>query len=303
MTGDERDRFSHYRAWMARLGFRPSRRLGQNFLLDPTLHRFIADSVAVGERDLVLEVGAGLGFLTRELAERAGHVVAVEIDTRLQQIVRAELDAALASGRVELVGGDVLERGALSPSVVAALADRRGLERFLVVANVPYAIVGPLVASLVTSDLAVPDAMSLLVPADFAGRLAAAAGSSEYGALSVTAQAFGRVEVVRRVGREVFRPRPNVESALVRFTRHAGRLGQDASAARREFVAFVRALFELRRKTLKHAMARAACVLGFEPEVAQRELAGHDLAGRRAQALAPNEIEGLWRKLSRVLDS
>src|SRR5690606_34306023 len=119
---DPRAPFQRYRELMAAHGFRPSRRLGQNFLLDPSLHRAIADAVEVGAEDFVLEVGPGLGFLTRELLARADRVLAVEIDPRLAAILRGELATLRGGERVELIEGDVLgEGGELAPAVATAL--------------------------------------------------------------------------------------------------------------------------------------------------------------------------------------
>ncbi|MBI5853279.1 MAG: hypothetical protein HZB39_19905, partial [Planctomycetes bacterium] len=88
-----RDPFAAYRARLDALGFKPSRRLGQNFLLEPSLHRVIADAAGLLEGDVALEIGAGLGFLTRELAARAAHVVTVEVDPRLARILREDFPA------------------------------------------------------------------------------------------------------------------------------------------------------------------------------------------------------------------
>ena len=110
MTAPGRSPFGRYRDLLRARGFRPSRRLGQNFLLDPSLHRALADAAAVEAGDLVLEIGAGLGFLTRELARRRARVVAVEVDPRLHGILAEELPAFPDAGRgVRLCLGDALD--------------------------------------------------------------------------------------------------------------------------------------------------------------------------------------------------
>jgi 16S rRNA (adenine1518-N6/adenine1519-N6)-dimethyltransferase len=287
-----RESFAHYRELMAAHGFRPSRARGQNFLLDPSLHRAIADTVAVGPSDLVLEVGAGLGFLTRELAVRAGRVVAVEVDARLVTILRGELQRMADGDRVELVAGDVLDRGAglAGPVVEAMAAARTGYERYLVVANLPYSATGPFLAAVVTSDLPPPDAMALLVQRELAVRLTATAGR-EAGALTKVLAAGYRTELVRTVGREVFRPRPNVDSAIVRCTAIDGSLLHGLAAdARIRFAAFTRAVFAERRKKVRRAVAGACRRLGLPFPATMSDA----WAERRPEQLAASELLALW---------
>jgi 16S rRNA (adenine1518-N6/adenine1519-N6)-dimethyltransferase len=284
--------FARYRALMAAHGFRPSRRFGQNFLLEPALHRAIADAVEVGAEDLVLEVGPGLGFLTRELAARAAAVIAVEIDPRLCRILRGELsDLAEAGARVELLESDVLGRGGvLAGPVEDALARARpGRRRELVVANLPYAVTGPFLAAAVQARGGIPDAMALLVQLELAERLAAAPGTPAYGGLSALVQAGYAVDLLRRVGREVFRPRPNVDSAIVRLRRREdaafGRLGVEARTA---FARFLRLVFAARRKTLRHGLARAGAELGLRFD------ADPELLALRAEALGGDRLLELF---------
>ncbi|MCA8943392.1 MAG: ribosomal RNA small subunit methyltransferase A [Planctomycetes bacterium] len=245
-----RPSFAEYRAIMEAHGFRPSRRFGQNFLLDPSLHRAIADAAELERSDLVLEVGAGLGFLTRELVTRAGRVVAVEIDDRLLAILRDDVVRWEDAQRVEFVHADALEGDGLSGELVAAVtAAAVDLGPIKLVANLPYAVSGRfLAAALASTELTLRLAV-IVVQRELADRLAAAPGSRDYGGLSVLSQACGPVELVRPIGREVFRPRPNVDSALVRIdVRRPLPSG---------FAEFVRAMFASRRKTLRHAFGRS----------------------------------------------
>jgi len=282
--------FARYRELMAAHGFRPSRRFGQNFLLEPALHRAIADAVEVGPSDLVVEVGPGLGFLTRELARRAGQVIAVEIDPRLARILSGELREMPGGDRVRLLVRDVLGKGGvLAPEVEEAVASARAAMpsggRLLVVANLPYAVTGPFLAALVQAGFGPPDAMSLLVQWEFAERVAAPSGGEAHGGPSALLQAGYRVDVVRRVGREVFRPRPQVDSAIVRLRARDGVPFQAWSAeTRSRFARFVRALFAARRKTLRHGLERAEKELGVPFRV------GEELARQRAEQLGADAI-------------
>jgi 16S rRNA (adenine1518-N6/adenine1519-N6)-dimethyltransferase len=284
--------FARYRDLMAAHGFRPSRRFGQNFLLEPALHRAIADAVEVGPEDLVVEVGPGLGFLTRELARRAGRVVAVEIDPRLARILEGEIRTMPGGDRVELLVRDVLGKGSvIAPEVEAAVTRAREAVpgRLLVVANLPYAVTGPFLAALVQAGFGAADAMSLLVQWEFAERVAAGEGEAAHGGPSALLQAGYEVDVVRRVGREVFRPRPQVDSAIVRLRARTGTPFQAWSPEERSrFARFVRAVFAARRKTLRHGLERAEKELGVRFEV------DAGLARRRAEELGADALVELF---------
>lgn len=287
MSGD-REPFARYLARMEAQGFHPSRKLGQNFLLDPSLHRVIAHTAGLRDTDLALEIGGGLGFLSRELATLAGRLVVVEIDPRLHAILKvdfARLDPT--SERIELVLADALgPDDRLAPEVLAALARRAPASggAFVVVANLPYAVSGPLLARLPLLEPA-PDRIVVVVQLELAQRLAAAPGSAEFGSLSATLGAGYRMRIERKIGREVFRPRPNVDSALVVFERRAdGPLWSLPARARIEFAAFVRSLFSSRRKTLAAGIPLARARRGL-PE-AEITLAP-ELARARPQDLDP----------------
>lgn len=283
--------FAELRAWMDRVGFRPSRRLGQNFLLDPSLHRVIVDTARIGKGDFVLEVGAGLGLLTEELVDRAGHVLGVEIDSRLCSILRERADGfAGASDRLLIVEGDVLAGDSLHPAVLAALADRAP-ERFVVVANLPYAISGPFLARLPLLPRP-PDAMALLVQLDLARRLHGPGEGSD-GALAALLQAGYRLEIARKVGREVFRPRPRVDSALLHATRREGaRFWQLQPPARAALAGFLRRLFRTRRKQLGTILGDAGRRL---PAPASAWLR------RRPEELSGEELMTLWQQVGAEL--
>lgn len=287
MTG--RDAFHVYRDVLAAKGFRPSSSLGQNFLLDPSLHRFIADTAAPGPRDTVLEIGVGLGFLTRELLARAGQVIGVEIDRRLVEVVGPEL-AGFANLRllpVDALGGD---GGELHPELLAALAAAGG--ELLVVANLPYAVSGPLLAAL-CMQAQLPRRIVVLVQKELGARLAAAAGGRDYGGLAALLQSLYEVRSVRDVPPQVFRPRPKVTSAIVRCElRQPAEAALAPAAARRRFGLFLRLLFQQRRKTLRTALQHAA--RGMERTLPELPATTLQL---RAEALTPAQLCGLWQQL------
>lgn len=285
----ERDPFQVYLAKMAAVGFQPSSVLGQNFLLDPTLHRWIADQAAAGPADTVVEIGVGLGFLTRELAARAKLVVGVEIDERLLTIARGELADC---PNIQWVLGDALAGPgrSLRPEIGAAAVDAaaRGAA-CLLVANLPYSVSGPLLAEVAALPV-LPEHAVLLVQKEMAMRIAARPDSADYGGLSAAVQALFHARVLRDVPPQVFRPRPKVMSSILRLDRRHDALPVlGPAAARREFGVFVRQLFQQRRKVLRTTLPAAAAAIGREPPArTAAELQG------RAEQLAPDTIAAWW---------
>lgn len=224
---------------LSSVGVLPNRRLGQHFLVDLNLMRLLVDSVDPGRDDVVLEVGCGTGSLTQALAERAGAVVAVEIDRTLQAIAQSQLAGC---ENVQIVDSDVLSgKGSLNPAVVKALGEARertgsmGLigrigpvqgapggsvkGRLLLISNLPYDVASPVMVDLVKSPF-VADAMAVTVQKEVAERMTAEPGTRDYGTLSIFLQAAGDVEMLRVLKPSVFWPAPGVDSAMVRFVRN-----------------------------------------------------------------------------------
>jgi 16S rRNA (adenine1518-N6/adenine1519-N6)-dimethyltransferase len=230
-------------------GFRPSKTLGQNFLLDPNMARSLVRDAGVGAGDVVVEIGAGCGFLTVELAEAGCAVRALEVDRRLFAIAERFL---APYGGVRLVRGDALAgKHALGPELRALLPEAGS---FHVVSNLPYAIAGPLLALL--ARLANPPAsMSLLVQREVAEKAAAEPGTPAWGALPARLDLAYERRVGRKVPAGLFWPRPRVESRVVHLLL---RPGEPLDPARRAaFDRVVDALFQRRRKTVLAALADA----------------------------------------------
>ena len=254
-----------------RLGVRPSKRLGQNFVVEPGTVRRIAALAALEPQDVVLEVGPGLGSLTLALLEAdAGQVVGVEIDP----VLAAELPrtiAARAPGRADrmaVVALDALQiEGHDLPAAPSAL-----------VANLPYNVAVPVLLHLLAALPSLRRGL-VMVQAEVADRMCAAPGSRVYGAPSVKLAWFAAARPAGPVPRSVFWPVPNVDSRLVAFTR---RDPPDTAASREEVFAVVDAAFRQRRKTLRAALSGWA---GSAPE-AERLLraAGLD-PGARGESL------------------
>lgn len=282
-----RDPFSRYRGELDAVGFRPSTTRGQNFLLDPSLHRWIAEQAAPTEADTVIEIGVGLGFLTRELALRAGKVLAVEIEPRLLAIARRELSDF---SNVEWLEADALsgEGRSLVPRIGEVAEACEG--RLLVVANLPYSVSGPMLAELYQLSR-LPDRIVVLVQKELGQRLAAASGSDAYGGLSGLLQSLFDARLLRDVSPMVFRPRPKVWSSVVGLElRQPTEEALQPEVARRRFSQFIRKLFGQRRKMLRRMFRLAADAL--ERPAAQVPA---DLAQKRAEQLSPAELVALWQ--------
>jgi 16S rRNA (adenine1518-N6/adenine1519-N6)-dimethyltransferase len=240
---------------------RPSRALGQNFVVDPNTVRRIARLSGVGPGDRVLEIGAGLGSLTVALAETGAEVVAVERDRRL-------LPALLPL--VEPLGVRVVQGDALSLDWQALLGTGDG---WVMVANLPYNVAVPLVMDLLQKVEGI-SRMLVMVQREVAARLAARAGEEAYGAVSVKLAYRARASVVGRVPSTVFVPKPRVESALVAIER----LDEPAVSADEELLfTLVKAGFAHRRKMLRRALAGLASeevlvAAGVNPEARAEEL-------------------------------
>ena len=266
--------WSAVRAELAAAGFRPSKRLGQNFLRDPNLARAIARDAGLVEGAFVLEIGSGPGILTAALLERGARVLAVEVDRRLVDLSRALLGPREG---LDLLHADALAgKHALSPALVERLpAD----EPWQVVANLPYSTGTPVVM-LLARLVHPPERLTVLIQSELAERMAAAPGTRAYGALTVRLQACYRVSLLRGVAPELFWPRPAVESRVVRLELSPERPPRaDLEALDRT----VARCFAARRKTLRRL---AADLLG--PELAEKALAAAGLdGGERPENVPP----------------
>lgn len=258
-------------------GLRPRKRWGQNFLIDRNTLENVLRAAEVGPEDAVLEIGPGLGTLTRELAGRARRVVAVEIDPLLVGLLRTETVADLAN--VAVVQADALG---------LELAEVLGDERWKAVANIPYYITTPLIERLLEHRARL-ERIVLMVQREVAARLLAAPGSEEYGSLSVFAQYYTVPEITARVSRTAFLPPPGVDSAIVRLLVRPAPAVPVRDEGR--FFQVVRASFEQRRKTLLNSLTT---VPGVTREVAAAALAGAGIdPTRRGETLGLVEFARL----------
>ena len=254
-------------------------RLGQNFLADPNLLEAIVRDSGVGEDDVVLEVGAGEGVLTERLAPRVAHLHTVEIDRGLEPA----LEDVAALPNVTLHWGDAvkIDFAEFEPAPDA------------MVANLPYSVATPVIMKTI-AELPSLRTWTVMVQLEIAERLRAAHGNRTYGAPSAIAQLACEVQIIRKVDPAVFKPRPRVDSAILRLRR----IGPGADAATRDLV---RAAFAHRRKTL----ARSLEITGLKGVPQPRAAARAALAelgfpeNARAEQLAPADFAALSAVLHR----
>lgn len=223
-------------------GLSPKKRFGQNFLTDVHAAQMIAEAATTPAGGTVLEIGPGLGALTRHLVERAAKVVAVEYDAEIIPLLTEDLAAPIADGRLAIIEADALDRDL---DWLAPLRD--GPRPHGIAGNLPYLITGRLIerATQLADSI---DRAVFMVQLEVADRLIAAPGTDAYGALSVFVQAAFEVKKVITVRGGAFFPRPNVDSAVVLLVPHRPRRAVETKA----FQAVVKAAFGMRRKTLRN---------------------------------------------------
>ena len=235
--------YSVTRELLSAHGLRVRKNLGQNFLIDPFVLDKINAAADVSASELVIEIGPGLGALTQALLARAGHVVAVEIDTRLAQLLQSTL-----SGHKNL---SVLNADALRcdwPEITRA----HGYDSFKVVANLPYYITTPLIMSLLEGSAPV-SSVTVMIQREVAARLLAKPSTRDYGALTLGVAYRASPRLVANVPRNSFIPRPGVDSALVQLDVFESPPVQ--AADERLLFGIIKAAFSQRRKTLVNCIS------------------------------------------------
>ncbi len=275
-----RPAWKEFRAALESQGFRPSRRFGQNFLLDENTARAIVNDGEVQAGERVLEVGTGCGFLTVHLAHAQVELLTVEVDLRLADVAEPFL---APYPRVTLLRGDVLAtKHTLHPEVQTWCEQGP----WHMVANLPYAISGPLLAIAALQDDP-PLSITVLVQKELGQRLIAAPGTPDYGPLAVACQWAYRGRWLRDVGGASFWPRPKVLSSVMRLER---RTDFPRGAERREAMERIRRLFTRRRQTLVRVLGD----FGADREALRAHL---EQIGRpmetRAESLTPAELADL----------
>ncbi|MBS7287960.1 MAG: ribosomal RNA small subunit methyltransferase A [Candidatus Freyarchaeota archaeon] len=260
------------RAILKKCGVKPSKRRGQNFLINPQIIRREVDYAEVTGRDVVLEVGAGLGGLTHALAERAKLVYAIESDERLALFLR---DHFSTFKNVEVIHADFLK---IDPPAFNKL-----------VSNPPYSISAPLIFKI--APLRFEKAV-LILQLEFARRLVASPGSREYGRLSVSAQTYLNALILEVISRRNFYPAPKVDSAIVLLTPKPAVVDEPL------FSEVSRCLFASPNRKVKYGLHLLFDRLGIPKSLALQLAEKSPLSEKRPRHLTPEEVKELtlWVK-------
>ena len=267
-------------------GFRRADSLGQNFLVDRNIIEKIIDAAELIESTLVIEIGPGMGALTQVAAEKAGKVIAVEIDRHLIPVL-GEVVGHLDN--VEIINQDILKTDINelidSEKKNFATSDHE-IDKVVILGNLPYYITTPIIMGILERQIEM-DTMVIMMQKEVAERIVATPGGKTYGALSIACQFFCETNYVTTVPRTVFQPQPKVDSAVLRLDKRAELPWEIGAGGWKLFFEVVRAGFNRRRKTLLNALT----ALGMDKTELRSIL---DEAGvepsRRAETLSIQEF-------------
>jgi len=252
---------------LKRCGVKPSRRLGQNFLINTQIIKREIDYAEITKKDVVLEVGGGLGCLTRALAERAKLVYTVEVDRRLAQFLQNHLSTF---NNVEVINADFLK---IDPPAFNKL-----------VSNPPYSISAPLIFKIARLNF---DKAVLTLQLEFALRLVASPGSKEYGRLSVSAQTYFNITILEIVDKKNFYPIPKVDSAIVLLTPKPAEIDEHL------FSEVSRCLFTTPNRKVKYGLLLLFERLNLPKNHLLQLLNESPLSEKRSRHLTPDEVKKL----------
>lgn len=273
------------RAVLVKHGFRFKKQFGQNFISDSNLLKSIVAASGISGEDTVVEIGCGAGTLTRALSETAKKVYAFDIDAELKPVLAETLAGC---DNVEVIFRDF--------NKLDLKAFEGEIGRYAVVANLPYYITTPLVTKLLEESEKV-ESLSIMVQEEVAERFCAREGTPEYGSITAAIALKGSAKIVKRVSRNLFYPRPNVDSAVVKITFERGRL---PVRSEKMYRAAVRCAFLSRRKTLENNLVN---VFGFSRETAKEVLFKAGVEEKaRGETLSPERLARLSDELCDYAD-
>ena len=265
-------------------GFNFSKALGQNFLINPSVCPRMAENCLCDENTGVIEIGAGIGVLTAELAKRAKKVVCVELDTRLLPI----LDETLAEfDNIEIVNADVMKT-----DLHALIKEKFDGMDVVVCANLPYYITSPIITMLLESRLPIK-AITVMIQKEAADRLCTPVGSRDSGAITVCTNYYAEVKQLFNVSRGSFMPAPNVDSTVIRLDIRPYPAVEVSDE--KKFFKMVKAAFAQRRKTAVNSIASG---MGLSKAQVTEALISSGLSeGVRAEKLTMEELAALCENL------
>lgn len=238
--------------------FHFKKKYGQNFIVRPQLLHDIVEQAEVTENDTVVEIGPGIGNLTRVLAESAGRVIAVEVDDKLLPILRETLSGY---DNVELINNDVLK---VDFAEIFSQENITGPVKF--VANLPYYITTPIILGLLGKDVPY-ESITVMVQTEVAERMQAEPGTKDYGALTLAVEYYTDPKILFHVSPDSFVPQPKVGSAVIMLKRKE--LTEEERAEAKDVFAVVRAAFNQRRKSLVNALSNASVMGRTKAEITE----------------------------------
>ncbi len=245
---------------LQKYNFNFQKKYGQNFLIDTNVLDKILSAAEITGEDCVLEIGPGIGTMTQRLAERAGEVVAVEIDRNLIPILEETLSPY---DNVTVINEDILK-----VDIGRIAEEKNGGRPIKIVANLPYYITTPIIMGLFENHVPL-ESITVMVQKEVAKRMQVGPGTKDYGALSLAVQYYAKPEIVANVPPNCFIPRPTVGSAVIRLTCYGKKPVQVTDE--RKMFALIRASFNQRRKTLVNSIGNAPG-LGISKEKAAAAL-------------------------------
>ena len=271
--------------------FKFSKSLGQNFLVDSNIIDKIIEGANITENDYVLEVGPGIGTLTREICKKAKKVIAVEIDKKLIPILKETLSDL---DNVEVINADILKLDILE--VIREKMDNKPIK---LVANLPYYITTPIVMKFLEEYIPVENIV-VMVQKEVADRMQASPGTKDYGALSVAVQYYCEPKIITKVPRTLFIPQPNVESTVICLTVHKNPIYKLKN--KDLFFDVVKSSFGKRRKTILNALSSGNIVVSKEELKNVLNNSGVDEV-RRGETLTIDEFANLSNVLYDALNN
>ncbi len=273
---------------LKKYNFNFQKRFGQNFLIDTHILEKIVDEAGIDEDDCVLEIGPGIGTMTQYLCERAGRVIAVEIDKALIPILN---DTLSSYNNVTIINEDILK-----VDITKLCNEYNNGRPIKVVANLPYYITTPIIMGLFESGCPL-ESITIMVQKEVADRMKCGPGSKDYGALSLAVQFYSSPEIVAYVSPESFIPKPGVGSAVIRLTRYE-KPPVEVDDEKYMF-ALIRAAFNMRRKTMVNSLMSGS--LGLTREEILSAIDKLNLSPQvRGEALTLEEFAALSNILSKV---
>ena len=278
---------------MKRKAFRPKKRFGQNFLYDPAIAGKILAAAELAPGQPVIELGPGKGILTRPLVASGARLIALELDIGLHGSLSNELAEAIDGGEVEILNMDFTKIS------LAGLLAERGLERCVLIGNIPYHLTREVLFSFLVDEFKMLDGAYLMVQREVGERIVSPPGNRTYGIPSVILQSLYDVRSLFKVLPGSFHPRPRVSSIVLEFKPLAEPL--IGSGEIESFSHLVKSVFQQRRKTLLKTI-RVTYAANDEALSEVERISGIDL-GKRPEALSKEEFLRLWRTVNEVVTS